>query len=190
MTVAGTTTPSRLVYRGPDARVYANEYALPRVFLVAEQRVVGGGEAALGAVSSLGFDGRRVAVTERAVRGVPQAHSDRTPPPGSARLVTYEPERVVAMASAARPSLLVLTDSFYPGWKATVDGRSTPIERVDYLLRGLPIPPGTHRVEFRYEPASYRAGWIISLLSALAVLAAAVVGWRCGQRHRGQRPTG
>jgi uncharacterized membrane protein YfhO len=72
----------------------------------------------------------------------------------------------------------VLTDLDYPGWKATVDGHDVPIERVDYLLRGVPIPAGTSEVEFRYEPASYRVGWIISAISTLAVLIALLVGWR------------
>ena len=110
---------------------------------------------------------------------------DRRALSGSARLVSYEPERVVARASAQSPGLLVLTDVHYPGWKATVDGREVPIERVDYLLRGVPIPAGTHEVEFRYEPASFRAGWIISAVSTLAVLIALLVGWRRRRHQRG-----
>ena len=72
----------------------------------------------------------------------------------------------------------MLTDSWFPGWKATVDGHDVPIERVDYLIRGVPVPAGAHRVEFRYQPASWRAGWILSLLALIAILTAALVGWR------------
>ena len=60
-----------------------------------------------------------------------------------------------ASSSAPTPdarSLLVLTDVHYPGWKATVDGEPAQIERVDYLLRGVRVPAGSHRVEFSYEP--------------------------------------
>jgi hypothetical protein len=167
-----------LAYRGRDAVVYRNASALPRVFLVGRQRTVSGEQAALAATTAPGFDGRRVAVTERELPGLPQDDGTGAASPGSARLVSYEPERVVARASASRPSLLVLTDVHYPGWEASVDGRSVPIERVDYLLRGVPIPEGDHRVEFRYDPASYRAGWIISLVSGLAVLLAGLIGWR------------
>ena len=67
----------------------------------------------------------------------------------------------------------MLTDNWYPGWKATVDGERAPVERVDYLIRGVAVPAGAHRVEFRYEPASWRAGWIVSLLALLAIVAAA-----------------
>jgi uncharacterized membrane protein YfhO len=98
--------------------------------------------------------------------------------PGSARFVLYDNERVVAESRAQRRSLLVLSDVHYPGWKARVDGREVPMERVNYLLRGVMVPAGTHRVEFVYEPASWRAGWIISLLALIAILAATAIGWR------------
>ena len=176
----------RRVYNGRDAVIYRNLEALPRVFVVDRQRTVDGEEEALAASTAPDFDGRRVAVTERELPGLPQDDGRRPPSAGSARLVSYEPERVVARASAPGPGLLVLTDVHYPGWNATVDGRGVPIERVDYLLRGVRIPAGAHRVEFRYEPASYRVGWIISLIAALAVIAAALVGWRRRRRVRGR----
>jgi len=165
--------------------VYRNANALPRVFLVGRQHTVEGEKAALAAATAPGFDGRRAAVTERALPGLPQDDGNGAGrSPGSARLVSYEPERVVATASAPRRSLLVLTDLHYPGWKASVDDRAVPIERVNYLLRGVPVPAGSHRVEFRYEPATYRAGWIISLVSVVAVLIAGLVGWRYRRRLR------
>ena len=76
-------------------------------------------------------------------------------------------------ARLTRPGVVVLGDNWFPGWKAKVDGRSADVERVDYVLRGVAADPGRHRVEFTYEPASWRIGWIVSLLS-LAALAAGV----------------
>lgn len=172
-----------VAYRGRDAVVYRNSNALPRVFVVGRQRTVGSEREALAAATAPGFDGRRVAVTERELPGLPQ-DDGRASASGSARLVSYAPERVVARASTQSPGLLVLTDLHYPGWKATVDSREVPIERVDYLLRGVPIPAGTHEVEFRYEPASFLVGWIISAISSLAVLIALLVGWRHRRRAR------
>jgi hypothetical protein len=165
----------QLAYNKPDARVYRNPAALPRVFLVGRQQTVAGEDEALRTVTAPGFDGRNVAVTESAVPGIAQ---DGTGAGGTAQLVSYGAERVVTKATASRRSLLVLTDVHFPGWKATVDGHSVPIERVDYLLRGVVVPPGTHRVEFSYEPSSFRAGWIIAVVGLLAVLAAATVGLR------------
>ena len=137
-----------------------------------------GEAAALAAATAPVFDGRRVAVTERVLPGLPQARRGEPREAGTARLARYEAERVVVDADAKRRSLLVLTDVHYPGWSATVDGEPVPIERVDYLLRGVLVPAGAHRVEFSYEPASFRAGWIISLLGLVGVLAALAIGLR------------
>ena len=156
----------RLAYSGPDARVYRNENALPRAFLVGGQRVVEGSDAALAATIAPGFDARRVAVAEESMPGLPRAAVE---PPGNARITRYGRERVEAATSARARSLLVLTDVHYPGWKATVDGEPAEIERVNYLMRGVVVPPGSHEVEFRYEPLSWTTGWIVSLLALLAV---------------------
>jgi membrane protein YfhO len=165
----------KLAYSGPDARVYKNENALPRTFLVGRQQVVDGGDAALAATKDAAFDARRVAVTEREVPGIATTGGADV---GTARLDHYGGERVVAKAAAKRRSLLVLTDVYYPGWKAKVDGKDAPIERVDYLLRGVVVPAGTHEVEFSYEPASWRVGWIMSLLALAGLAIVVVVGLR------------
>jgi uncharacterized membrane protein YfhO len=60
-----------------------------------------------------------------------------------------------------------------------VDGRDVPIQRVDYLLRGVAVGPGEHRIEMRYQPWSWRAGWIVSLLTVV-LLAAAL--WKSARR--------
>jgi hypothetical protein len=171
-----------VAYDGPDARIYRNANALPRAFLVGGQQVVDGEDAALAAVTDPGFDAREVAITESPVEGLPMAsQSSRGAGGASPRMASigeYGDERVVVRTEDERPSLMVLTDVHYPGWKATVDGEPAEIERVDYLLRGVMVPAGAHTVEFTYEPVSWRVGWIISLLGLLAVGAAAVVGWR------------
>jgi hypothetical protein len=174
----------RLVRQGPEARVYANERALPRAFVVAGQRVVGGEEGALAAVTAPGFAGRREAVTERPIPGLPRGPRA---PAGSARLRSYAPERLSIEAHARRPGLVVLTDLAYPGWRAEVDGHPAPLRRVDYLLRGVSIPAGTHSVEMTYEPASWRAGWIVSLVTALGL--AGAVAWELRRRRTRGRAT-
>jgi uncharacterized membrane protein YfhO len=84
----------------------------------------------------------------------------------------------VVDATARRPGELVLTDVHYPGWTVTVDGKEADLHRVDYLLRGTTLAAGRHRVEFRYEPASFRVGWIVSLIALAGLLAALVLGVR------------
>jgi hypothetical protein len=167
----------RVVYDEADARIYRNENALPRTFLVGAQKVVDDGDdAELAAATDPSFDARDVAITEEPVEGIPTSPQGGSP--GNARFASYEDERVVIDADARRRSMLVLTDVDYPGWKAKVDGKDAEIERVDYLLRGIVVPAGSHRVELTYEPLSFRVGWIVSVLALFAVAAAAVVGLR------------
>jgi uncharacterized membrane protein len=165
-----------LAYDGRDARIYANRGALPRVGVVGSQRVAPSEEAQLAAVLEPGFDGRTTVVTERTLPGL--RTTPAAGPAGSARIVTYEPERVVVEATASRPAELVLTDVHYPGWKVTLDGEPADLHRVDYLLRGTTLPAGSHRVEFRYEPLSWRLGWIVSLVSLIALAAAVATALR------------
>jgi uncharacterized membrane protein YfhO len=115
-----------------------------------------------------------VAVTSAPVAGLPQSTSAPAPVGARARLVSYGPSRVVVAATATSPSLLVLTDDFYPGWTATVDGRPATVQRVDYLLRGVSLGPGQHTIVFSYEPTSWRLGLIISIVCLVGLLVAVV----------------
>ena len=166
----------RVVYRGPDARVVRVDGALPRAFVAGAQQPVAGERAALEAVTRPGLDHRRVVVTERRLPGVPQTAAGA--PAGSARIAVYEPDRVVIDARLSRRGVVVLGDNWYPGWKARVDGRSVELHRVDYVLRGAVVDGGRHRVELIYEPASWRIGWITSLLTLAALTATVLVGRR------------
>jgi hypothetical protein len=165
-----------VAYKGPDAVVYNNAKALPRVFVVDRQHTVAGEQAALDTVTAPRFDGRRVAVTESALPGLPQASRTVPPAGASASLRSYGAERIVIDARASAPSLVVLTDDYYPGWTATVDGRPVPIQRVDYLLRGISIGPGRHTIVMSYQPTSWTIGWIISVICLLGILGAVAVG--------------
>jgi hypothetical protein len=158
-------------YDGDDARLYANPHALPRAWVVAGQRTVADEDAALDAILEPGFDARRTAVVERPIEGLSGE--------GEAEIVRYEPDRVELSATADGRALVVLSDVHMPGWTATVDGRKTDIERVDYLLRGIPVDAGDHEIVLEYRPASWRIGWIVSVLAALGLLAGV---WKSGRR--------
>jgi hypothetical protein len=173
---AVTTPRLGLAYSRDDLRIYRLPGALPRAGVVASQRVVSGDDAQLDAVLDPSFDGRRTVVTGAALPGLSDAPASA--PAGSARIVEYEPEKVVVDATARRPSELVLTDVSFPGWKVQVDGKDADLHRVDYLLRGTSLPAGRHRVEFSYEPVSFRAGWIVSLAALLALAGAAGLALR------------
>lgn len=86
-------------------------------------------------------------------------------PPSAPEGVTIEgdrPGRVEMTATLERDGLVVVADTFAPGWKATIDGRAAPIFRTNRAMRGVAAARGVHRVVFTYEPGSFRAGLILS----------------------------
>jgi uncharacterized membrane protein YfhO len=62
---------------------------------------------------------------------------------------------------------VILDDLFYPGWKATVDGRAAPIRAADGMLRAVAVAPGVHLLRFSYQPASTEIGAILTILGLL-----------------------
>jgi uncharacterized membrane protein YfhO len=88
--------------------------------------------------------------------------------------------------SAGTPGLLVLTDAYYPGWQATVNGRPVPILATDVAFRGVMLGDAAATVVFSYRSPGGKLGWGIPLLAVLSVVAAAVVmrlrrGGRAGE---------
>jgi Bacterial membrane protein YfhO len=162
---------TRLAYDGRDARVYELPAALPRALLVDRQVVAGD---ALDAVLDPAFDPRRAAVVEERVPGVAPGPGR----PGRVALVAREDDRLRVRVDARRPALLVMPDVHYPGWRAEVDGDEAALRRANYLLRAVAVPAGRHEVTLSYAPASFRAGWVVSLLTALALAAAVLLGRR------------
>jgi len=78
--------------------------------------------------------------------------------------------RLLLHTERTNPGVLVLADTWYPGWRATVNGRSVPIVPVDGLFRGVALEEGEHEVTFEYRPLSLRIGMTITVLSAFLVL--------------------
>jgi len=95
----------------------------------------------------------------------------------SATVVDFRDNALELRTEVDRPSLLVVTESYYPGWRASVDGRSVPVTRVDGLFRGVVIPTGTHQVRFWFDPLSVKLGAAVSGVAFLAN-AVALILWR------------
>jgi hypothetical protein len=105
------------------------------------------------------------------------------PPAGSAKMMLHEPHRVTLAVELARPSFVVLSEVFYSGWEAFIDGKAAPILRGDHVLRTVPVPAGNHTVEFRYRSKAFQWGLAVSLLS-LAALGFGLVVTRSSSRNR------
>ena len=168
-----------------DVKLYDRQDALPRAYLVEAARVLEDGEA-VARLADPAFDPRAEVVLAPSASAQPLAG-----PPGSAP-GTFEVDRAERVRIAVRArseSYLVLSDSWYPGWVATVDGVAAPAERANVLFRAVRVPPGDHTVEFRYEPGSVRMGALVSAGSIVVTVALFVgLGLWSRRRQLGARP--
>jgi uncharacterized membrane protein YfhO len=83
--------------------------------------------------------------------------------------------RLRLQVMAPENGLLVLSDTYYPGWKAFVNGKETKIYKADYTFRAIPLNAGTHRVEFVYDPLSFKLGALFTFLGFIGCVIIASV---------------
>jgi uncharacterized membrane protein YfhO len=83
----------------------------------------------------------------------------------------HEPNFVHIEADMQCKGVVILTDTWFPGWRATVDGKSAKIERAYGMVRGVLVDPGNHTIEMRYRPLSIYLGAALSLFAAGIVIA-------------------
>jgi hypothetical protein len=125
-------------------------------------------EEALKLLSSGAVDPGQKALLEREP---PDLARPDDPSSDRALVTEYEAGRIQVKTTTGAPGLLVLSEVYYPAWKAYVDGEPAPLYRADYLLRAIPIPTGDHTVELRYESSSLKMGVAISLFAYAALVA-------------------
>ncbi|HMX27166.1 MAG TPA: YfhO family protein [Blastocatellia bacterium] len=164
----------RKVYDRDNVQIYENPRALPRTWMVPTAKVVTEEEAlkAIRGESETPFNPREVALLEpppltKIGVGIDEAFSQ-----AEAKITSYKPNSLTIEANSDKRAVLVVSEISYPGWEATIDGQPTTIFTANYLLRGVIVPEGKHRVEMHYTAPRAKLGGVISLLmlGALAVL--------------------
>jgi hypothetical protein len=149
--------------------IVENLRARPRAWLVSEC-VPLSRESQLAAIRTSRLpDGRLFDPATTAVGGLPFG-APAADSPGSVESLVRRDDELEYAVRANRDGLLVLSEVFYPGWWATIDGRRATILEVDGALRGIVVPAGTHRVRLSFHPRSLLVGGAVSALAAAAVL--------------------
>lgn len=90
---------------------------------------------------------------------------------GNIKLTSYKPNELVYEAECSDAQFAVFSEIYYPkGWNAYLDGTVVPHAAVNYVLRGMPVPAGKHKIEFKFEPETYKTGNSIATLGSILVL--------------------
>jgi hypothetical protein len=198
-------TKLRLVYQDDEVRIFENAATFPRGYVVPEARMAPSGVTALSAMQDTAFDPTREVMLEGLEAAgwpleVPEPRENRggLAEVGSlgngVRFPIPRPEpldigtdRLTYRVAAPEGGYFVHVAHFFPGWRAWIDGVEAPILLANSLFRAVPLPPGEHVVELRYEPTAVVLGLQISLWTAaiaLATLSGAFLARGLERRHR------
>ena len=146
------------------------ETYLPRAFLVPHGRFVEK-EEILDILTSSDFDPHKTVLLEKEGGAeYPKAVSWRSSSSGEVEIKTYRPDSILLTTDAPMPAYLFLSEIYYPGWKAFIDGQPTRILRGNYLFRVLVIPEGRHQIRFHFDPLTIKLGIAVSAFTLLVML--------------------
>jgi hypothetical protein len=163
----GTPLPEKFVldFDAPgELALYRNQSALPRAWLVHAATAASDTAAAIAALTAATFDPQTQAVIQSDTAELPPLTPATAPE--TVQTVAQQPNALTLQVNASAPGLVVISDVWYPGWRATVNGAAAPVEQVNLALRGVAVPAGVSTVELWFAPDSWRIG-----------LLAAAVGW-------------
>ena len=167
------------LYQDARWKVYEYPAGFPRAWLVHKVIVAASPDAVFRDLNDPAINLRNTAVLDvplpRALDGEPGVAE-------SVRFQSWEPDRMSMDVNTEKPGLLVLSEIYYPGWRASVNGKPAVIYNVDGALRGILAPQGSSRIELAYVPFSFYVGGAITLLTVICVLSGLILSWRRGRK--------
>ncbi len=167
----------KLAHSG-DVKIYENLAVLPRAFVVHQATVLSGDQQTLDLLRDPEFDPSRTVILDHG------GELSSAPGQSRAEIVSYDPECIQIQVTLDRTGYLVLTDTHYPGWEATVDGDSASILRADLYFRAVPLSAGEHEVILHYRPGSVQLGCSLGLAAwVLWIVVTIVTAIRIGRKQ-------
>jgi hypothetical protein len=170
---ASTPDPGA-IYRDEQWKVYEDQNGYPRAWLVHQTILEPSHDAVFRRIDKPGADFHNVAIIETPL----PRNLDPNTAGDSVLFRSYEADSMSIDVNTAGTALLVVSEVFYPGWKATVNGQPAEIRKTDGALRGIVVPGGFSHVVMEYSPASFYTGIGLSLLTAACVMTAWILLWR------------
>ncbi|MEM8536106.1 MAG: YfhO family protein, partial [Chloroflexota bacterium] len=154
------------VYEDELVRVYENTTVYERAYFVDRVEVVSDQQAVLETVTAAGFDGQQTALVETVS---PLAISEATGE-ATVSITDHTPNQTNLSVSTTEERLLVMSEMYFPGWHAYINGEETPIYRTNYLFRGIVVPEGEHTITFEYRPNSLIIGGTLSMVAIIIMI--------------------
>jgi hypothetical protein len=165
-------------FNNDNVLVLRNTRSRARAWLVTQAEAVDGEEALrrIRGERAVAFDPFRTALLEVEPAELPRLGSGNGT--YTVKQIAYKPNGIEVETEAYDTSLLVVSETNFPGWVATVDGKPATLYTTDFILQSVAVPAGKHRVELRYTAPAARNGAIISLLTLILLCGLGVRAWR------------
>lgn len=163
----------QLIYNENGWKVFKNLKATPRVFLSSDYQIFKTKDQFEKLFFADSFNPSRTILLEDSDQNLYSVKNNThnlEKVKQSISVVSYRPEKVMLNVKTDQNALLFLSDVYYPGWKAFVDGNDSKIYRADYVFRAIFVPKGNHIISFVFDSESFKIGRNISLASLLFVL--------------------
>jgi hypothetical protein len=160
------------VYNDGVLAILENRYAKKRVYFPRSIKVADDEEEALRGVFELpSIRGDQTIVEAEGTAGLSFEHgglSLRQDPKATVEIVEYRPNRIGVRANLTSDAWIIMTDTFYPGWQATIDGKTeASIVPANYIFRAIFVPEGLHEIVFQYWPKHFTLTIVIALITLL-----------------------
>lgn len=165
------TSENTVVYN-KEITIFENKNVLPRTFIVHRAENISTPDNIFTRLKADDFDVRKKIIIEKNLpENMLSGNNSPETDNSSATITSYKDQEVLIDARMENDGFLVLTDQYYPGWKAFVDGKETEIFPTDFIFRSIYLKKGQHQIRFTYDPLSYKIGKYISLTTAILLLA-------------------
>jgi hypothetical protein len=167
------------ILRDGPIKIYENTTCLPRAFFVAKVEVVENEDEVLHRMKNPGFDPKNIAyITKQEIarlQGAKISDSRFSEKAATIEIINYQPNQIRLKTTTDSARLLIIADTYYPGWKAYVNSTETPIVKVNYTLRGIFLDRGEQAVTLVFKPSSFIIGACLSLIALASVLVSIVL---------------
>jgi len=154
----------------PAVNIYLNQSALARVQFVGQTVIMPNQDAVWTAIRADMFNPAEVVLLEQNQPPNTPPLPLETQPTSTLAIAEYGTNTVTVAVETDQAGYLVLSDAWYPGWQATVDGRPEPVYRANYAFRAVYVPAGDHTVRFTFEPLWWKIGLGVSGITLLVLL--------------------
>lgn len=161
------------VVMNADAILLENPTYLPRAFAVHQAQVLTSKDEIFSTLLNPAFDPRKLVILERELpsefsttRSAQQAGSSKR---SEVKIAEYRNRTIRLSVDMADDGFLVLSEKFYPGWQAFVDGEQAEIYKANYTLQAIYVPKGSHDITFRFQPTQFLTGLWITILTGLGL---------------------